>query len=805
MASATTDCGLAAELLQIIRDSRYNPVISPLNNEDKMTRKDFNSSPLSKSYWLDTSQCYINRKKNPLSMYQLFSFWSGDEPEELKATILDLIKVNYAYYKRVSLLWLKCKGISFTNWLHDRINPHNAGDELMLFAMCREFDRHCIIHSKTKIWSTVQTDEPLDVDTLHKKCDVILCFMGNGVFGVLRKKPGSHNAPLDTKSNQNVARLQSIRSIKGYETSMVNQLCEMDNRNKELNYLTDSDENKMETTERLGKKDQQQYCKPEPNDGRCNVLLASLNMDPVPEYVYNISQLPSFDEDELVEPDSRNNFNYPIPTKAITGRNIEADAESNANIYTVQVDNDDRDTESTDAVTDPLSDELYFPDVNFNEETPHQQSIEADYTVNAEIEVHEPDSLQDIVKSYMLNANYPHQVSLDEINRICKLPIMLLCVIPPKQVSPHKKTAETSSIKKCSVVVERLLQADLVKPGKTTEESKTESVSTNYDADLPSDTASALEDDSDNDMLPDLVQSSEQRYPKRNISMVNYQDNEENEMLQEDIVVKRNKRSSLVELKHLSSKRLAAHNSIPRTDPIVKPKSSIVMKPRPLDNTDPDPAASSPSHSSSNVKSNNTPNTSTAVPKRKKDNTRFHGIEVYKKKRKFNCRQCNFQNDTLAKLNAHHIKDHSPVHCTSCTKTFATPSTLARHMYSHGERKFKCKHSKCYNSFAFASELERHMLVHRTTATFKCHVAGCDRLYFSNAELTKHARVHDGKRWKCGEADCPYSTPDKRLLHQHRRKHSDAKPYECGLCGEGFKYHTEYTRHVRKARCEDKN
>ena len=42
------------------------------------------------------------------------------------------------------------------------------------------------------------------------------------------------------------------------------------------------------------------------------------------------------------------------------------------------------------------------------------------------------DSLQDIVKSFMLGGNFPHIISLDEITRVCKLPNMLLKVVPEK-------------------------------------------------------------------------------------------------------------------------------------------------------------------------------------------------------------------------------------------------------------------------------------------------------------------------------------------------------------------------------------
>ena len=184
-------------------------------------------------------------------------------------------------------------------------------------------------------------------------------------------------------------------------------------------------------------------------------------------------------------------------------------------------------------------------------------------------------------------------------------------------------------------------------------------------------------------------------------------------------------------------------------------------------------------------------------------NIAFKGLPKHKKIRKFTCTVCKFKCDTQAGLNSHHIKNHAPVVCSTCQKQFLTPSTLARHRYSHTSLKFKC--DKCGQQFPFKSALDRHGLSHRTYAAFACHHKDCGRSYFSNGELLKHIKVHEGKTWYCPEDNCDYSTKDKRLLGQHGRKHSDAKPYVCGVCGKGHKYHVQYVRHVENDNCEATN
>ena len=179
---------------------------------------------------------------------------------------------------------------------------------------------------------------------------------------------------------------------------------------------------------------------------------------------------------------------------------------------------------------------------------------------------------------------------------------------------------------------------------------------------------------------------------------------------------------------------------------------------------------------------------------------KFKGLPKYKKPRKFTCKECDKGFSSQASLNAHHIQDHQPVKCPDCVKVFATPSTLARHSYIHRPLKYCCDH--CPEKYAFQSALDRHSTSHRKYPTFICHHKNCGRAYFSNSELIKHVRVHDGKIWKCHHDNCDYENPDQRLLTSHLRKHSERKPYVCGVCGKGHRYHIQFVRHVKNDDCD---
>ena len=131
---------------------------------------------------------------------------------------------------------------------------------------------------------------------------------------------------------------------------------------------------------------------------------------------------------------------------------------------------------------------------------------------------------------------------------------------------------------------------------------------------------------------------------------------------------------------------------------------------------------------------------------------KFKGFPKYKKPRKFTCKECNKSLGSQSELNAHHIQEHQLVKCPDCTKTFATPSTLAHHSYSHKTLKYCCDH--CSEKFAFQSALDRHLTSHRKHPTFVCHHKDCGRAYFSNSGLIKHVWVHDRNIWKCQHEGC---------------------------------------------------
>ena len=81
---------------------------------------------------------------------------------------------------------LKCNNIDM--WIKSMKNQSTFGDKLMLFALARTFQRHVVVYGRNRCWCTIGTDEPINGDRLLEVCQVHLVYIGENMYGELRRK-----------------------------------------------------------------------------------------------------------------------------------------------------------------------------------------------------------------------------------------------------------------------------------------------------------------------------------------------------------------------------------------------------------------------------------------------------------------------------------------------------------------------------------------------------------------------------------------------------------------------------------------
>ena len=142
-----------------------------------------------------------------------------------------------------------------------------------------------------------------------------------------------------------------------------------------------------------------------------------------------------------------------------------------------------------------------------------------------------------------------------------------------------------------------------------------------------------------------------------------------------------------------------------------------------------------------------------------------HGLRKPKKDHRFKCKECDFVATSRKELNDHHKEKHDKCYCNICGKACNTPSTLARHVYSHRDE-LPFPYGDCDLKFAFEGQLKQHCFKHHTLSAFPC--SKCDKTYKQEGELIKHLKVHENKTNSC--TDCKYTTKDLRNLKQQKNR-----------------------------------
>ena len=166
------------------------------------------------------------------------------------------------------------------------------------------------------------------------------------------------------------------------------------------------------------------------------------------------------------------------------------------------------------------------------------------------------------------------------------------------------------------------------------------------------------------------------------------------------------------------------------------------------------------------------------------------------KKRKRQCTYgCKLCTETLSSahmLTVHHREKHEILYCDICTKAFNNLTSLVRHKYQNREHRYVCE---CGVSFALSSQLRTHSVVHRRHASHHCIYPNCQRSFKNQGDLKRHAAEHYRQPHEC--PDCDYKNSDIRNLESHCLKHTDINKYTCEKCGKGFRYNTQYRRHLK--------
>ena len=176
---------LTEELVQKIQPRPYKTYVAKLREDDAVTGENYKNSKWANYFTVDASNTVKNGRANPNHLFELFGSFSGHTSTEVRIQLLKNIASDTPFYKERCAACLQSKSITFERWVEELADERVFCDELALMGLCNLYQRHCVVLTQNKMWSTIQADAPINLLDLLKECSIRLIYLGNQRFGVL--------------------------------------------------------------------------------------------------------------------------------------------------------------------------------------------------------------------------------------------------------------------------------------------------------------------------------------------------------------------------------------------------------------------------------------------------------------------------------------------------------------------------------------------------------------------------------------------------------------------------------------------
>ena len=158
----------------------------------------FPGSEHSEKYVLDTWLTYkihkfkqgktMKTKKvvNPNIMFTAFTSFSDNSPGQVRKDMVEWIESNLELFKQQCFMAMAVRDIDFDTWFNQIKSNDFIGDEFCLSALCQMYQRHALVITAKKVWTTIPSNFGKTDDEIRRICDIHLLYMCRDTFALLK-------------------------------------------------------------------------------------------------------------------------------------------------------------------------------------------------------------------------------------------------------------------------------------------------------------------------------------------------------------------------------------------------------------------------------------------------------------------------------------------------------------------------------------------------------------------------------------------------------------------------------------------
>ena len=119
-------------------------------------------------------------------MFTMFTAFGEKSPGELRKDMVDWIECNKEAFKTHVFMAMTTKDIEFDTWLKSVCSNDFIGDEFCLSALCQMCQRHAMVVTSNKIWTTIPPNFNKNEDEIRRLCNVHMLYVCRDTYTILK-------------------------------------------------------------------------------------------------------------------------------------------------------------------------------------------------------------------------------------------------------------------------------------------------------------------------------------------------------------------------------------------------------------------------------------------------------------------------------------------------------------------------------------------------------------------------------------------------------------------------------------------